>query len=346
MPGVIGERSLERLDRTLHRAAGCILVPAAPETLSDGSDIDVALRSQADAIFVAGDLLEEDHRPDLVDRERHVHQTFGVVVGAASPAGHRVIQIQRGDVGRRVDFHGGHHHADETQSTETNAVVQLSRHAHRIHTGFERLSADLERARRNARIVKRSGVGQDPHVDMGGDLQRERHAERLHEVEHHLGAGRRGGVEPVHLPVSRVARMVIDVDDEEPLEPGDAGPTKVAALHDDRPIEIIRDAVGELDLRDPRKGLHGVGRRILVDDANFLAERPKGIRHGQLRPNRVAVGPGMRGNEEAPPGADGVDNLPEFVIARRAWGRGDRRRHGCPSRAARCDPVRRSNRRR
>ena len=89
---------------------------------------------------------------------------------------------------------------------------------------------------------------------MRRDLERQRHAERVDQVEHHLAAGGRAGVEPVDLAVAGVAGMVIDVDDEEPLEPGDAGPRQVAALHDDRRVELAaRHAIGDLDVGDAGK---------------------------------------------------------------------------------------------
>ena len=70
------------------------------------------------------------------------------------------------------------------------------------------------------------------------DLRRQRHAERLDEVEHHLAAGRRACVEPVDRAVALVAGMMIDVDDEVLVEPLDAGARQVAALHDDGRVEL------------------------------------------------------------------------------------------------------------
>ena len=139
-----------------------------------------------------------------------------------------------------VDLHRAQHRAEQLQPAHVVAVVDVARDQHRIDAGLERLAADLERARRDARVVERSGVGQDREVDVRGDLARQRHAERADQVEHHLAARRRRRVEPVDLSVAGVAGMVIDVDDEEAVEPGDAGPRQVAALHDDRGVEVAR----------------------------------------------------------------------------------------------------------
>src|ERR1051325_209567 len=44
-----------------------------------------------------------------------------------------------------------------------------------------------------------------------------------HDVEHRRGARGGAGVEPVQRAVAGVARMMIDVDHERAIEPGDAG---------------------------------------------------------------------------------------------------------------------------
>src|SRR5689334_14722033 len=79
----LDEQFLQPVDAAAHRAAGGVLVAAAAELLGDRADVDVALRPHADAVFLALDLLEEDHRLDFLDRERQVDQPLGVFIGAA-----------------------------------------------------------------------------------------------------------------------------------------------------------------------------------------------------------------------------------------------------------------------
>src|SRR5262245_9848742 len=67
---LLDEHLLQRVDRAVHRAPGRVLVTAAAELLRDRADVDLALRPHADAILVALDLLEEDHREDLLHRQR------------------------------------------------------------------------------------------------------------------------------------------------------------------------------------------------------------------------------------------------------------------------------------
>src|SRR3954453_3713750 len=80
---LLEEHLLELIDRPGHRAAGGVLVPASAELLGDCANVDLALRPHADAVVVAFGLLEEDDRLDLLDRQRKVDETFGVLIRAA-----------------------------------------------------------------------------------------------------------------------------------------------------------------------------------------------------------------------------------------------------------------------
>src|SRR5215467_2299765 len=66
----VHERSAQLGEIAFHGAAGGVLVAAACGGLGDGADVDAALRAQADAVFVAFGLLEEDHRLKVLDGKR------------------------------------------------------------------------------------------------------------------------------------------------------------------------------------------------------------------------------------------------------------------------------------
>ena len=78
-----------------------------------------------------------------------------------------------------------------------------------------------------------------------------------------------------------------------PIQPGDAGPREVAALHDDRRVEVAVHAIGDLDVGHARERHQRPRRRVGIHDADLFAERPQRERHRQLRADRVAVGPRM-----------------------------------------------------
>src|SRR6476660_3201389 len=71
--------------------------------------------------------------------------------------------------------------------------------------------------------------------------------------------------------------------------------------------------VRNLDGRDSRKRHEWRRSRITVDDRDLLAERPRGVGKGQLRPDRIAVRAGVRRDEEAMFLVDGVDYLLECL---------------------------------
>ena len=86
--------------------------------------------------------------------------------------------------------------------------------------------------------------------------------------------------------------MVIDVDDEEPVEPGDAGARQVAALHDDRRVEVaVVDPAAIRMSGTPGNAISGGGAASALTTTHVLAERAQRVRHRELRADGVAVGP-------------------------------------------------------
>src|SRR5215467_1634415 len=106
---------------------------------------------------------------------------------------------------------------------------------------------------------------------MRGDLNGQRYSQRQNQIENHFSAcgGRR--VEPVDLAVFRIARMVIDVEDERAIESRDAGARQVAALHDDRRIEAAVDGRSNPDVPYTRKTHQLRWRRVEIEELHMLA---------------------------------------------------------------------------
>src|SRR5712691_12733085 len=174
------EQLPQLVDRPGDGAAGRVLVPAAAELLRDGADVDLALRPHADAVLVALVLLEEHARLNLLHRQRQVDQPLGVLVGAARLARHLVIEVDDRDPPGLINLHRAEHGAKQLQPAHVVAVVHVARDEHRVDARLERRAADVEGARRQAGVVKRSGVGQDREVDVRRDLHGKRNAERGH----------------------------------------------------------------------------------------------------------------------------------------------------------------------
>ena len=142
----LDEEFLQGVDTAGHGAAGRILVPAAPEFLRDGGDVDVALGAQAHTVALAFVLLEEHHRLDFLHGKRQVDEPLGVFVGAARLPGHLVIEIDDGDAAVGVELHGAQHGAEQLQAPHVVAVVDVSCD----HTGSTPASIAGGRCRRCA----------------------------------------------------------------------------------------------------------------------------------------------------------------------------------------------------
>ena len=77
-------------------------------------------------------------------------------------------------------------------------------------------------------------------------------AECLDEFEDHLRTGACRHVVPVDVAVHHVTGVVIDVDEQPPLEPGDARSAQGAALEYHDGVERVLHRRGDLDRRHAR----------------------------------------------------------------------------------------------
>jgi hypothetical protein len=114
--------------------------------------------------------------------------------------------------------------------------------------------------------------------------------------------------------------MVVDVDHEEPLEPGNPGAGEVAAFHDDGRCVLagfFGDAIGNPDFGDSRK-LHQRRRgRVGADRAHLSAQQAQGEGRCHLRSDGIAVGARVRDDDEPLPSADGGDDAVELRVCHR-----------------------------
>ena len=265
-------------------------MPAAAGTHGHRAHVDRALRAQAHADFARP--LGPEHHDGLhvAGGEREVDETLGIVARAAGVVEDLIVQMEHGEPARVLELHAGEERARELQLADRAGVEHLAGDRCRVDAGLGRASAHLEGARRDVRVAERTRIREDREVDVDGDLAAQRDAEGIHEFEHQLPAGRRRLIEPVDRAVARVAEVVIDVDDDVPVESCDAGPGEIAALQHERRVELAVHGVGDLDVR--RAGKREVRRRhrIVVDEAHVLAQAAQRPGEGELRANRVAVG--------------------------------------------------------
>ena len=168
--------------------------PPPPNSLAIGVDVDVALRAHAHAPVAGAVLLEEHDRENLLHRQREIDEPFGVLVGAAAVAAPAAGP-------RTASRSGPSHRAASGSSTAPNSFRRprlllskmLRGDRRRVDAGLHALAADVERPRRDVRVVERAGVGQDRDVDVRRDLRRERHAElaiRSNTISPHAAADR------------------------------------------------------------------------------------------------------------------------------------------------------------
>ncbi len=104
--------------------------------------------------------------------------------------------------------------AEPVQRVGRAALVERSGHQLGTRAGGDERRGDRERPGGHVRVAERARVGVDRREQVRGDRRRERRPERREELVHHLARRRGGHVDPVHVPVPPVVRMVVDVHDD------------------------------------------------------------------------------------------------------------------------------------
>ena len=149
-----------------------------------------------------------------------------------------------------------------------------ARDVYRLDARLERDPEDnVEGPRRDAREMKAIRPSQDRHVDVRRDLGCQRHAQRLTTSNTISLQAAAVASNPLILSVApMLPGMVINIDDEPALESRDAGSGQIAALHDDRGVEVTGNLCRNLNTRHAGKHHERRQHRIPVDDADLLTQ--------------------------------------------------------------------------
>ena len=245
-------------ERARDGAAGGVLVAAAAEAASRRAPTSIAPFDRRLTRNCAGSAsLKKTTAWISLHGERQVDQALGVVVAcrrSREPSRRSRRRTASRPVG--VELERAEHGAEQPQPAERCCCRRrCGRRATGSTPASSSLPADVEGARRDARVVERAGVGQDRHVEVRGDLAasaaRRARSMTSKTISPHAAAPR---VEPVDGAVHRVAGVVVDVDDEVAVEAGEAGARQVAALqHEHRVERRRRRSVRDLDRRPRRE---------------------------------------------------------------------------------------------
>ena len=120
-----------------------------------------------------------------------------------------------------AELHSVQQRTGQTQFTQAALLVNASSQFGRRDTCIRDLSTDIERSCCNVRVAERSCVCQDRDIEEARDLGRQWDPKPHDDIEDHLSAGRRSLVEPIDHPVHHVADVMVDVDDDVPVQSGD-----------------------------------------------------------------------------------------------------------------------------
>ena len=147
-------------------------------------------------------------------------------------------------------------------------------------------------------ILKGTGVREYSNVEVGSDLWCQLDLERLSKFIDHLSHGGRRIIQPVEICKGFRLGVVVNADDEVLIKALKVGPLQVIALQDEQPIVVPFNLMGDLNPFDSGKRLIGTWVRICIENMGGFTQFSQHQSQSQLRPDRISVGAGMRGNHE------------------------------------------------
>ena len=180
------------------------------------------------------------------------------------------------------------------------------------------------RARRRVRVLEAARIRHEAHVERERGALGERDARLVEQPGHDLGRARGAGVDEVDRAEERVVVVVVDVDDaREP--PGDlAGAVDAqrrAAVERDQRARGRVGGHAALDRVEPEERQLARERIVAVlIEHDVAAGRRQRAAEAEQRPERVAVGRGVRAHAHGPAVAQHLDHLgrgSRRVLARR-----------------------------
>src|SRR4051812_27977133 len=148
--------------RSAHPGAGRQLVAASAEFLADRANVrGLRFGTHTDPHPGVGQFFEEHGDNDALDRADMIDESFVVLRPDAQFRRHLQTQAKTGDLPPAFKPHRPEELAQEFGPAAWITFVKQLAHAAHIHAAAEKLRANLERARRRVRVLKRAGICRD-----------------------------------------------------------------------------------------------------------------------------------------------------------------------------------------
>jgi hypothetical protein len=216
------------VQRAVDGAAGGELVAASAEVLSDGSYVDGAFGTEADADAALGQLAEEGSGLDTGDTKGIVYDAFAVVVGGRG-ADHVVVgNGEPAEAAFALEI--GESCAEEKHLGNRRGKTNILSDADGIGPGEDQVAREGECGGAEGAVVEAARVGKEGRVEAGGHLGSNDGAGCLDKTMHEFANANGLMVNPVEIGPVGAGDVVIDVDKEVLVEAAKAGAPDAIAL--------------------------------------------------------------------------------------------------------------------
>ena len=170
--------------------------------------------------------------------------------------------------------------------------------ADRVCAGQHQLLRQAEGRGLRRAVAEAPRVGQHRGVEAGGHLRRHRGPGGLHQPVHQFAHARGLAVDPIQVGKLTPGGVVIDIDQEKPLQAEQPRPLQPIALQQDGGVIGALDASARSYLLGPRQRPVDLRNPLRRHHVGVLAQLFQQHSHGQHRAHRIAVGPRVRTDQE------------------------------------------------
>src|SRR5438067_3286889 len=301
----------------LDGAAGGPGVAPASELAGDGDRVGSVTGAHGDPdAFWFGFLEEQDDVCPL--RQAHqIDETFGRAGIVLRLGEHRQRHRCVDDPPGRQILDPRQHQGPQAQGREGLVGVDRAIDLREARPSLHQIGGDAKRAGGRIRVGEGVRVLYQPSRQAGGQLRIQGNPQLRKQQRHDLAGGGRGGIDQVHGPESRIADVVIDVDQGRAGEPigviarHAASACQVSGIHDQRNVRL-EPRLGSDALHARQEGQEGRDR-VTGDDLSLLAEALLDEGYRQRSTQRIPVGALVADGGDALRVADGGDHRAHVV---------------------------------
>jgi hypothetical protein len=323
-------------------SAGVAVAPAA-EVFGDQGNIGLALAADAETKLVGiGNFAEEDSGFHACDADEIVDDSLAVLGDGADAIHILAGNPGPGEVAIALKVREGD--TEEANLAGRVGEINISGDLAGISPAGSEMMNQREGVCSGAGVGEGPGVGEDSGVETGGHRRRNFDVSGYGDMIDHGSDGAGVFIDPVDGSEGAATGVVVNIYEGTALESEEAGAGDAVALQEDGGggpgwVHVVGGG-GVVDAVDVGEGAVGGGDGVGEDYVRLAAELVEDLGEGEDGADGVAIGTGVRGQEETGMGAEGRQKVVDLGCVRLGfeelgwWGHGLAGAPGASSAAA------------